>query len=222
MLAAGAPSYGTPAAPPLVAKWASFQSSSRSSSGVMPMMAKTFRNVPFAMSRTACTGTATVRPSGWRITWWLPLTRTTSKPTRSSALTTCDPGDCRHPASHQATSSVSVSSGGGPTSARSAPKAALRSATAASSVAPSPTAPIPGANWADAHHTPSSSCETLYGTWTTLVMLHFRIRRPRLTGQSRGRSAHQLMGPLIGHTCERSRCRGGSCRVSERLLLFRQ
>ena len=114
MLAAGAPSYGTPAAPPLVAKWASFQSSSRSSSGVMPMMAKTFRNVPFAMSRTACTGTATVRPSRWRITWWLPLTRTTSKPTRSSALTTCDPGDCRHPASHQATSSVSVSSGGRP------------------------------------------------------------------------------------------------------------
>ena len=44
------------------------------------------------MSRPAWTGTTTVRPSGWRITRWLPLILTTVKPARSSALTTFTPG----------------------------------------------------------------------------------------------------------------------------------
>ena len=48
--------------------------------------------VPLAMSRPAWTGTTTVRPSGWRITRWLPLILTTVKPARSSALTTFTPG----------------------------------------------------------------------------------------------------------------------------------
>jgi excisionase family DNA binding protein len=45
------------------------QSSARNSSGVMPTAARMPRKVPFAMSWPAWTGTTTVRPSGWRITW---------------------------------------------------------------------------------------------------------------------------------------------------------
>lgn len=51
-----------------------------------------------------------------------------------------------------------LSSSGAPASAINAASAPRRSASAASSVTPSPTAPIPGRSWADAHHTPSSSC----------------------------------------------------------------
>ena len=68
------------------------QSNFRSSSASMPMMAKIFRRVPLAMSRPAWTGTTTVRPSGWRITRWLPLILTTVNPARPSALTTFAPG----------------------------------------------------------------------------------------------------------------------------------
>ncbi len=57
----------------------------------MPMIARMFRKVPLAISRPAWTGTTTVRPSGWRITRWLPLILTTVKPARSNALTTFAP-----------------------------------------------------------------------------------------------------------------------------------
>ena len=43
------------------------QSSARNSSGPMPILAKMPRKVPLARSRPACTGTATERPSGWRM-----------------------------------------------------------------------------------------------------------------------------------------------------------
>ena len=52
---------------------------------------------------------------------------------------------------HQATSRVSVSSSGGPTSASKPSSASRRSATAASTVGPSPTAPTPGRSCAEAH-----------------------------------------------------------------------
>ena len=66
----------------------------------MPIIARMFRKVPLAISRPAWTGTTTVRPSGWRITWWLPLILATVNPARSSALTTFAPGMAgREPAS---------------------------------------------------------------------------------------------------------------------------
>src|SRR5487761_791423 len=40
----------------------------------------------------AWTDTTTVGPSGWRMTWWLPLILATENPARSSALTTFAPG----------------------------------------------------------------------------------------------------------------------------------
>jgi len=61
----------------------------------------------------------------------------------------------------QATLSVRVNSSGGPTTSIRASRAARRSSTASSWVAPSPTAPTPGRSWAEAHHKPSSSCSTV-------------------------------------------------------------
>jgi hypothetical protein len=49
----------------------------------MPIIARMFRKVPLAISRPAWTGTTTVRPSGWRITWWLPLILATGSFKRS-------------------------------------------------------------------------------------------------------------------------------------------
>ena len=119
----------------------------------MPMIARMFRRVPLAMSRPAWTGTTTVRPSGWRITRWLPLILATAKPARSSP-DHLRPRNGREGAGHQATSRVSVSSSGGPTSASKASSAFRRSPTAASAVGPSPTAPTPGRSCAEAHQTP--------------------------------------------------------------------
>src|SRR5262249_54478374 len=59
---------------------------------------------------------------------------------------------------HQATSTVTATSGEKPTSSIKATSASRRSATAASAVEPSPTAPTPGRSWALAHQIPSSSC----------------------------------------------------------------
>jgi hypothetical protein len=71
---------------------------------------------------------------------------------------------------HQATSSIRVNSSGAPNSAIRPERASRRSATAASAVSPSPLAPTPGRSWACAHHTPSSSCSTVYGTCTARTM----------------------------------------------------
>ena len=129
----------------------------RSSSAVRPAIARMLRNVPLAMSRPGWTGTTTVRPSECRMTWWLPLILTTANPGTLERLNDPRAGDCRNSPRHQATSSVSVSSGGGPTSSIRTASASRRSSMAASFVGPSPTAPTPGRSWADAHHTPSSS-----------------------------------------------------------------
>ena len=145
------------------------QSNFRSSSASMPMMANIFRRVPSAMSRPAWIGTTTVRPSGWRITRWLPLILTTVNPAPFKRLDHLRPRNSREGAGHQATSRVSVSSYGGPTSASNASSASRRSATAASAVGPSPAAPTHGRSCAEAHQTPSSSCSTTKGTWTTRV-----------------------------------------------------
>jgi len=51
----------------------------------MPIIARMLRKVPLGMSRPGWTGTGTVRPSGCRMMWWLPLIRVTSKPARSKA-----------------------------------------------------------------------------------------------------------------------------------------
>lgn len=111
------------------------------------------------------------------------------------------PRNCRESVRHQATSRVSVSSLGGPTSASSASSAPRRSATAASADSPSPTAPTPGRTWAEAHQTPSSSCSTTYGTWTmrvtTSILPHPDVRSPRrrhhlARGQLAAAMRHQL------------------------------
>src|SRR5262249_50242769 len=67
---------------------------------------------------------------------------------------------------HQATSTVSASSCGGPNSAIRPSSASRKSAMAASRLSPSPFAPTPGRNCAWAHQIPSSSCSTVYGTCT--------------------------------------------------------
>ena len=111
---------------------------------------RTGRRVPFAMSWPAWTGR---QPSGHRdgvSRNGSPLILTTVKPARSSVLTTFPP-EWPGGFGHQATSTVSVSSSGGPTSTSSASSASRRSATAASAVAPSPAAPTPGRSCAEVH-----------------------------------------------------------------------
>jgi hypothetical protein len=49
------------------------------------------RSVPFATSLPLCTGTVVPRPSGWRMMWWLPVTRATLNPARSKARTIRSP-----------------------------------------------------------------------------------------------------------------------------------
>jgi len=74
-------------------KWSTVlrQSSCCSSSMVMPTSEQMPRSVPFATSRPLCTGTVVPRPSGWRMTWWLPVTRATLNPARSKARTIRSP-----------------------------------------------------------------------------------------------------------------------------------
>jgi hypothetical protein len=89
------------------------------------------------------------------------------KPTPSSALMTFAPGTAgillganEQITRDQATFSVNVISSGIPTSSMRSSRPARRSASAASSVGPSPNAATPGRSWAEAHQTPSSSCST--------------------------------------------------------------
>ena len=117
----------------------------------MPMIARMFRNVPLAISRPAWTGTTTRPAIGMMHHAMAPADshdRETGPLKRPDHL---HPRNGREGAGHQATSRVSVSSSGGPTSASNASSASRRSATAASAVAPSPTAPTPGRNCAEAH-----------------------------------------------------------------------
>src|ERR1700722_2039419 len=63
-----------------------------SSSMPVPTSERIPRSVPLATSRPGCTGTVVPRPSGCRMTWWLPLTRATLKPALSNARTIRSPG----------------------------------------------------------------------------------------------------------------------------------
>jgi hypothetical protein len=132
-----------------------------------PTLARMARKVPLGTSWLEWTGTATARPSEWRMKQWLPLIRTTVNPAPSSALMTFAPGTAgillgtsQQITRDQATLSVNVISSGIPTSSMRSSKLARRSTSADSLVGPSPNAATPGRSWAEAHQTPSSSCST--------------------------------------------------------------
>ena len=116
----------------------------RKSSASMPMFARMFRKEPFAMSRPRVDRSDDRPAIGVTHHAMTPADshdRETSPFKRPDHL---HPRNGREGLGHQATSRVSVSSSGGPTSASNASSAPRRSATAASTVGPSPTAPTPG------------------------------------------------------------------------------